>query len=129
MGLNFRNFRIGSKLGIGFGLVIVLLTFMGVMTLISNARVQRAEKQAIAECLQNAFLCEKVVDHLKWQENVVGQIVNNEKSTAGLDGHKCGLGTWYYGELQESSDGALKEILKNKQVMERKLQALMKESK
>ncbi len=116
----FKNLRIGRKLGIGFGAVLLLFAVAGFFSLMSFIDVKSRLADIESAEGNRAFMIEKEVDHLKWV-NQLNQLFLDDEVTrveVQMDDHKCGLGQWLYGEetvrLAESDRelGRLLEALK-----------------
>jgi methyl-accepting chemotaxis protein len=95
-----KNMKIGRKLGIGFGIVLVALVGISLYNYSSFNNVNKQVHLAQDACSNRAFMVEKEVDHLKWM-SAVSDLFLNEKTThleVETDHHKCGLGEWLYSE-------------------------------
>ncbi len=95
-----KNLKIGKKLGIGFGVVLLLFAATGFFSYSSfqSVRANLADiESADANC---AFMIEKEVDHLKWVNELNRLFLddNVREVTVQLDDHKCGFGKWLYSD-------------------------------
>ncbi len=107
----FKNFTVAKKLGIGFGIVLLMLTailltsFFGVNGIVKNA-VSLINGGNIVSVMTR---CE--VDHLKWLAKLTAYM--NDPDTKELkiqtDAHKCGLGQWLYGEERQQAEDMVPE--------------------
>jgi methyl-accepting chemotaxis protein len=113
----FKDMTLGKKLACGFGVVllalalIVVLSFTGVSGIVKNA------KEVIYGNQLDTVMAQKEVDHLNWVSKV-NQLLTDEKVTqlnVQTDDHKCGFGKWLYSDARkeaETSIPAIASILK-----------------
>ena len=102
---------IGKKLGIGFGLVVVLMAVIFVLGLTASGDVQRAQKTGRELGAASTFMLEKVVDHYKWLEGVNSALIENRDSIdVQLDPKLCGLGRFLYGDESKRLASADPEV-------------------
>lgn len=96
----FKNLKIGRKLGLGFGVVLVLLAAVAVYNYTSFNDISDKTHHAQEACNNRAFAIEKEVDHLKWMAELSDLFLNDEHTevTVQTDDHQCGLGKWLYSE-------------------------------
>ena len=112
----FKNLKIGKKLGLGFGVVLLLLLVVSGYNFTSFTDIGEKSELAQTACGNQAFSIEKEVDHLKWMAQLSDLFLNDDVTevTVQTDDHKCGLGKWLYSEetrQQANSDPALAAIL------------------
>ena len=106
--MQWKNLPISGKLGIGFGLILALLTITSSFSWYGLLYVNAGIEENLYLAGIKEILLEKEIDHLQWR-NDVGEIFTNEQKTAinvQTDEHKCKLGVWLYG--QERKDAANK---------------------
>ena len=112
-----KNMRIGRKLGIGFGAVLVLLAAVNVYNYLSFDSIGEESLKAETASANQAFAISKEVDHLKWMAQLSALFLDDSVKavTVQTDPHKCGLGQWLYSDetkrLREA-DPRLDAILK-----------------
>jgi methyl-accepting chemotaxis protein len=96
----FKNFRMGKKLGIGFGAVLGLLIVLAGYCYLSLADINEQIQASQDACTNRAFAIEKEVDHLKWMADLSALFLDHNATgvTVQTDPHKCGLGQWMYSE-------------------------------
>ena len=111
-----KKLSLGIKFAAGFGLLIVLMgvvalwSFTGIKGIVGNA------EEVISGNKLRGEITQREVDHLNWVANV-NELLTNEKITelkVQTDPHKCGFGTWYYGDGRKHAEAlipALKPIL------------------
>lgn len=98
--MSINNLTIGRKLGLGFGLVLLLLAAVNVFNFSSYRAIEDQTHAAQEACANQAFSIEKEVDHLKWMAQLSALFLdeNVTEVTVQTDPHKCGLGKWLYSE-------------------------------
>ncbi len=103
--MNWKNLKIGTKLAVGFGLVLVLLGAVGGLSLTGVGSVVDNAGTVIDGHRLDGLLTQKVVDHLNWAEKVVELLTDEQvvELKVQTDDHKCKLGTWLYGEGREDA--------------------------
>jgi methyl-accepting chemotaxis protein len=112
MFMRWNNVRIGKKLAIGFGVVMLLLAGIVVWAVVTNSRLlANSQRMDQVDGLIGELL-EKERDHLVWGNGVLAALANG---TAGelkvqKDPHKCKLGEWYYGEEREHAERLVPDI-------------------
>ena len=89
---------IGTKLSIGFGLIIFVIIANIIFTISSTFNVNGDFKEAMAAENQTKFIAEKEIDHLMWVKQLLQSIIAHEQFTGQLDHTQCGFGKWYYSE-------------------------------
>jgi len=95
-----NNLKIGKKLGLGFGVVLFLLTFVSFYSFYSFEDVKSLTDDAGQANNHKTFMVEKEVDHLKWMAQLSELFLDDHVNTVTVqtDDHKCGLGKWLYGD-------------------------------
>ncbi len=98
--MNWKELTIGKKIGTGFGIVLVLLTIVGIMAYTGTKGIVSNAEEVIGGNQLDGNLAQKEVDHLNWVNQVNGLLTdeNITKLTVQTDDHKCGFGKWLYGE-------------------------------
>ena len=108
--MNWRDIRIGSKMTIGFGSVLLLLlgvtlfSLQGIGSLAGSGKVITESNRISEELLQ------REVDHLKWAQEVERYAGSDDLSGqlgVQLDHRACGFGKWYYGEGRREAERVL----------------------
>jgi methyl-accepting chemotaxis protein len=121
-----KNLKIGMKLGIGFGIVLVLMAVLGVYNYYGYGQI-RLKSNAAQEAGDNrAFAITKEVDHLKWMANLSAVFIDTTmtETTVQTDPHKCGFGQWLYSEETQqkaAGDPTLSAIMQKIDEPHRKL--------
>jgi methyl-accepting chemotaxis protein len=108
----FRNMTIGKKLACGFGVmvvalaVIVVLSFTGVGSIVTNA------EEVIYGNQLDTVMTQKEVDHLNWVSKV-NQLLTDSSVTkldVQTDDHKCGFGEWLYSNSRKEAEQSIPEL-------------------
>ncbi|MGM0381522.1 MAG: methyl-accepting chemotaxis protein [bacterium] len=95
--------KIGQKLGIGFGVVLVLMVVMAGISYFMIGNMQASEEETIESMEMIIFTVEKEVDHVVWTNELADMFVLGERFEAQLDPTKCAIGQWYY-DLKDSEE-------------------------
>jgi methyl-accepting chemotaxis protein len=108
----FKNWKISTKLIIGFIVMVILLLVVGgegyyVMNRNVKNTVHVLEVEGISDTLY-----QREIEHLDWRDEVDDFLVNQEKTTFQVetDYHKCNLGKWYYGEGRQKAEALVPEM-------------------
>ena len=104
--MSWKNFTIGKKIAVGFGVVMILLvtcvalSFTGVGGIVHNASI------VIDGNKLDCTLAQKEVDHLNWANNVNALLTDDRitKLEVETDDHKCAFGKWLYGEERKQAE-------------------------
>ncbi|MBD3217712.1 MAG: HAMP domain-containing protein [candidate division Zixibacteria bacterium] len=98
--MSWRDLRIGIKLGIGFGTVLILFALSGIINFNNLNGIKDGIQNLTQAQKDKAFMIEKEVDHFKWITTLSQIFLDENVHEVGveLDDHKCGLGKWMYGE-------------------------------
>jgi len=98
--MNWKNMKIGMKLSMGFGIVLVLLLAISGYSYLGFSKVDHLVHEAVELGEGNEFMLEKQIDHLNWVNKLSDLIFKDSVTSVQLetDDHKCGFGKWLYGE-------------------------------
>jgi len=124
--LSWKNFTIGKKIGIGFGVILVLLVVVGILSYSGVSGIVNDAEEVIDGNKLNGNLAQKEVDHLNWV-NKVSALLTDDKVTSldvETDDHKCGFGKWLFGEGRKQAEQlvpSLAPLLKDIEEPHRKL--------
>ena len=110
--MNWKNIKLGKKLSISFGIIIVILiivTFWAIKGL--NGVVRNSEDMMEVDKLL-IDIEQRHIDHLKWANEVNKLLTdaNVEELNVQTDHRKCEFGKWYYGEGKENAIKLIPEI-------------------
>ncbi len=108
-----KNMKIGPRLGVGFGavlLLVVLVSAFGVVTIYNQLEHYRNASQINELTVE---LVQKETDHLGWANAVSTSLVSGkaENLKVETDPHKCAFGKWYYGEKRKHAETTVPGIM------------------
>ena len=95
-----KQMTVGKKLAMGFGVVLIALSLIAVISFSGVGNIVGNASQVIDGNKLNGVLAQKEVDHLNWA-NKVNRLLTDDSVTelaVQTDDHKCGFGQWLYGE-------------------------------
>lgn len=124
--MNWKNLKLGKKIGIGFGVVLLLLVVVGGWAIFGIGGIVLNAGQVIDGNKLDANLAQKEVDHLNWVNNVNALLTDDHVTELHVetDDHQCGFGKWLYGEGRKHAEvmvPALAPLLKAVEEPHRKL--------
>ena len=104
--MKWKNLTIGKKIAVGFGVVLVLLTAVGLLSYTGVGSIVNNAKQVIEGNKLDGMLAQKEVDHLNWVSKVNALLTDDKVTTLQVetDDHKCGFGKWLYGEERKEAE-------------------------
>jgi methyl-accepting chemotaxis protein len=117
--MGWKDMKIGGKLGVGFGVLMLLLAAISAWSLIGNGRLVRGFEEMDQVDGLLSEMKQREIDHLTWVNTVATALANGSAAelSVQLDHHKCRLGEWYYGEGRKEAErllpglaGPLREI-------------------
>ena len=112
MGSRWKNLKCGKKLGIGFGILVVLAAGVGGWAIHGISGIVGNAEEVIDGNKLRGDLVQKEVDHLNWAGKV-NALLNDPNVTeldVQVDPKKCGFGQWYYGEGREEAERSIPEL-------------------
>ena len=98
--MSWNELTIGKRIGVGFGVVIVLLVLLGVLSFAGVGGIVKNASEVIDGKALDGTLAQREVDHLNWA-NAVNDLLSNDQVhelSVETDYTKCGFGRWLYGE-------------------------------
>lgn len=104
--MDWKNLTIGKKVGVGFGIILVLLSVVGVLSFTGVKNIVYDAEQVIDGNKLDGMLAQKEVDHLNWVNKVNALLTDNTvtKLDVQTDHKKCGFGQWLYGEERRAAE-------------------------
>lgn len=101
-----NNLTIGKKVAMGFGLIIVLLAVVGLLSFSGVKGIVFNAGQVINGNKLDGMLAQKEVDHLKWVNNVNALLTDDSVTELSVetDHKQCGFGKWLYGEERHAAE-------------------------
>ncbi|OFX26458.1 MAG: hypothetical protein A2041_00525 [Bacteroidetes bacterium GWA2_31_9b] len=110
--MNWKNIKLGKKLSIAFGIVIVILIIVTIWSIKGINEIVRNSKEIIEVDKLLADIEQKHIDHLKWASEVNKLLTdkNAKELNVQTDYHLCAFGQWYYGKGKENAIKLIPEI-------------------
>ncbi|WP_285908042.1 methyl-accepting chemotaxis protein [Pseudodesulfovibrio pelocollis] len=100
--MRWKDCKLCVKFGVGFGTILLLVIALGGWAAFGiNSIVSDAEEVIGGNELRGNFT-QKVVDHLKWAEQVNELLTNTSVHTLNVqtDPRQCAFGKWYYSDAR-----------------------------
>jgi len=124
--MSWKDMSFGKKIAAGFGVVLILLAVVGVMSYIGVGSIVLNAVQVIEGNKLDGNLAQKEVDHLNWANKVNALLTNDKVTTLAVetDDYKCAFGKWLYGEGRKQAEAmvpTLAPMLKEIEEPHRKL--------
>jgi len=125
--MKWKDLQIGKKMMAGFGLVLILLAAVSLLSLRGISTIFTGGLTVTESNKISGELLQREVDHLKWAQEVERYANSTDSSkelTVQLDHTHCGFGKWYYGPGRENAEKllpSLKEPLRSIEEPHRKL--------
>ena len=110
----WNNLGLSKKMSVFTGAMLLCIfalvcLFMATIDLLSNEshRVERAGEL-------NQLMAEREIDHLNWISSLQQYVFDPTQTTLSVqtDGHKCGLGGWYYGQGRKDAEAFFPGVAK-----------------
>jgi methyl-accepting chemotaxis protein len=110
--MRWRNFKLGKKLSIGFGMVLLLLLAVSAWALIGFGNIIAGTQEMVKENDVAAELRQREIDHLHWVGKVSAALLNeaSRELDVEMDPHKCGFGKWYYSDARTTLENAMPSV-------------------
>ncbi|MBU8891918.1 MAG: CZB domain-containing protein [Bacteroidales bacterium] len=110
--MKWKNFKLGKKFFISFGLIIVLLVVVAVWAINGIGGIVGNAGEVIQGNILRTDLAQKYVQHLQWASDV-NKLLTDEtvtKLNVQTDPGKCEFGIWYYGEGRKHAETLAPEL-------------------
>jgi methyl-accepting chemotaxis protein len=126
--MSWNNLTIGKKVALGFGLIIILLGVVGLLSFSGVKGIVYNAEQVIDGNKLDGLLAQKEVDHLKWVNDVNALLTDDSVTELSVqtDHKQCGFGKWLYGEERQAAEQlvpSLAPLLKSIEEPHRRLHA------
>jgi methyl-accepting chemotaxis protein len=107
--MRWNDLKIGKKIMIGSGSIILLLIVVGVWAFWGLGSVVHDGIEVANGTALRGELLQREVDHLNWAKKVSAYVYDDKITELGveLDHTKCGFGKWYYGEGRKEAEALL----------------------
>ena len=110
--MGWSDCRISFRLGMGFGLLLLLLGGVSLFALSGLGGVVHNAEAVIAAKKLEGDLAQREVDHLHWSAQV-GSLLTDERVTelsVQTDDHLCAFGRWLYSDERAGAEQAIPEL-------------------
>jgi methyl-accepting chemotaxis protein len=126
--MSWNNLTIGKKVTLGFGIILALLSTVGLLSYSGVRGIVRNAGQVIDGNKLDGLLAQKEVDHLKWVNNVNALLTDDSVTELAVQtDHKlCAFGKWLYGQDRQTAERlvpSLAPLLKSIEDPHRRLHA------
>ena len=110
--MNWKDLKLGSKFGIGFGVVIFLLIIVGIWSIAGIGGIVTNAEQVIDGNKLRAEMVQREVDHLNWATALNRYIVDENVNQLSIekDPKKCGFGKWYYSDKRQKAEKLIPQL-------------------
>lgn len=110
--MRWRNMSLMTKLGIGFGTVLLLMSVISIFSWRGFANLENQINQTEYLNSLSQLMLQKEVDHLKWRAMVADFLIHPEQAVLNVetDDHKCKLGNWLYSEKRKNAEKIMPEL-------------------
>ncbi len=104
--MRWNDMTIGKKIGIGFGLILILMVVLGLLSFSGVSGIVKNASEVIDGKALDGELAQKEVDHLNWVGEVNKLLTDDtvNELTVQTDHTKCGFGQWLYGEGRKQAE-------------------------
>ncbi|BBD09900.1 methyl-accepting chemotaxis protein [Desulfovibrio ferrophilus] len=118
--MSWKDLGLKTKFSVGFGFVLILLTVVGLWSILGVGRIVDNAGEVIEGNKLKGNFTQRVVDHLKWAEKVGAYLTDKDVTElkVQLDPHKCAFGQWYYGEGRKEAEQLVPAIRNNMEAIE-----------
>lgn len=110
--MKWKNLRLSAKFLIGFGSILVLLLLVGGWSIFGVNGIVGDAVEVIEGNKLRGEIVQREVDHLQWTI-ALNALLTDEKVTSlqvETDPHKCGFGSWYYGEERAQAEKLVPQL-------------------
>jgi methyl-accepting chemotaxis protein len=111
--MNWKNWSIGIKMGVVFGIVFLLMAGVSGIGLLKIAQLSADMDQALSANALTSTLAKREIDHLRFAQKIRAFFQDASIPTLDLetDDHKCKLGDWLYGEGRKQAEQQHPELV------------------
>lgn len=110
--MKWKNLKLRTKLGIGFGFVLALLGTVVTITIFGIGGIMDNAEEVIGGNKLRTEISQRVIDHLNWTENV-SQYLNDDNVknlNVETNPHNCAFGKWYYSDARKDAETLIPEL-------------------
>jgi methyl-accepting chemotaxis protein len=111
--MTWRDISLKWKLGVGFGVVLFVMVAVGMWAVFGISGLVSDAGEVINGNKLRAEIVQREIDHLNWSVKVNALLTDNVVTTLAVetDHHKCGFGTWYYGEGRNQAEAQVPALI------------------
>jgi methyl-accepting chemotaxis protein len=104
-----RQWTIGKKITVGFGLVLSALAVVAVIAVTGVGRIVHDAEGVITGNRLKADMLQREIDHLNWAMSVKDAAVNGGRTNAEIqtDPTKCAYAKWYHSDARQQAEEAM----------------------
>ena len=113
MAKKFKKLTVGSKIRLGFGIVLSLLILLTVWSYIGTGKVTQNAEIAIYGNQLDSLLAQKEIDHLNWARQVTELLTNDELTTLDVetDHRQCSFGRWLNSDQRTVAENLVPDLI------------------
>ncbi|HKJ05008.1 MAG TPA: methyl-accepting chemotaxis protein [Geopsychrobacteraceae bacterium] len=110
--MNWKNLKLSKKFAISFGAILLLLIIISTWSGTGVRDIVNDAEEVISGNRIRADIVQREVDHLKWAIALNSLLTdeNVTEMTVQTDPHKCGFGSWYYGEGRQEVENQIPQL-------------------
>ncbi len=110
--MRWRDFGVGLKLTLGFGVVIALMIAASIWAISGVTDIVGNASEVIAGNQLRSLLIEREVDHLNWASDLNSLITDDtiHELMVETDPTQCAFGQWYYGDGRREIVAAIPQL-------------------
>jgi len=112
--MNWKDIKIGHKMGIGFGSILLVTAVVGLLMVLGLGNVVNNAQKVTEGNKLIGTLAELETDHLNWVNNV-NLLLTDEKVTKldlEFDARECPFGKWFYGKGRKEAEKLVPELVR-----------------
>ena len=111
--MSWKNLKLGKKLGIGFGVVLLFLAGVGAWSVYGIDELADDAAQVIEGNRLQEHLIDIELSHLKWTNKVSRLLTDEDVNELNVptDGRTCKFGTWLASDERKRAEELVPEII------------------
>lgn len=104
--MQWRDMTIGRKIAVGFGVVLIMLGIVGILSYTGVNSIVKNAGQVIDGNKLDGLFAQKEVDHLNWANEINALLTDDGVTTLNveMDHRQCACGKWLYGEGRQQAE-------------------------
>lgn len=108
----WKDLRLSLKFTIGFGLILLLLCFVGGWAVVGVGELVGDAENVIDGNRLKGELVQREIDHLNWANSLNSYLTDGrvKELTVELDHSKCLFGQWYYGPGRKEAESIVPSL-------------------